>query len=72
MVTQLSRAGRGGIVTEPDRPRVCPPQTEPTGGRLPTAMRKNSNTEEIYIYMAPMVMDVGILGNVWVLYYLNL
>ena len=50
MVTQSSGAGRGGVVTESDRPKVLTPRTEPTGGRLPSAMGKNRNTEEVYIY----------------------
>ena len=40
MVTQSSGAGRGGVVTESDRPKVLTPRTEPTRGRLPSAMGK--------------------------------
>ena len=67
MATYSSGAKRGGVVTELDRPWVHTLRTEPTGGRLPSAMGKNSNPEEIHIYMAPMVMGIGMQGYVWVL-----
>ena len=72
MATYSSGAKRGGVVTELDRPWVRTSQTEPTGGRLPSAMRKNSNPEEVYNYMAPMIMGISMQGYVWVSYKLKL
>ena len=54
MVTQSSRAGRGGSVTGADWPRILSPWTEPVGGRLPSAMK----TEKVATHMAPIFMII--------------
>ena len=55
MVTQSSRAGKGGIVTGADWPRILSPWTEPVGGRLPSAMK----TEKVVTHMALTFMIIS-------------
>ena len=62
MVIQSSWAGRGGVVTEVDWPRILNPWTEPAGGRLPSAM-KTGNTEiwkcMVAVHMVPVFMAIN-------------